>query len=187
MLQIVGSVCPFLEDVGFTESPCCHNCSVKSEVEIESILKNWPQVYISFDHSLNNLELYLTNYEYLFLLLQLKTISLYKVKPNCVKLILSAFGSTLLHLSFDYCLLINLADLISCPGLETLRISAIPRHSRLLQNPPPAITPFLPQLKVIKSVICLGPYWSRIFEEKSTLTRISLHCCHIGTTVYIYS
>jgi len=185
MLQIVGSVCPFLEDVGFSESPGCRNCSANSEVEIESILKNWPQVYISFGYSLIDLESYFINYEYFFLLLQLKTISLYEVRPNYVKLILSAFGPTLLHLSFDYCSIINLADLVSCPVLDTLRISAISEHSRLLQNPPPGNTPFLPQLKVIKIQTCLGPFWSRIFEEKSTLTRISLHCCHIGTTVYI--
>lgn len=39
---------------------------------------------------------------------------------------------------------------------------------------------FLPMLKHFTSGVCLGPSWSRLFEEKTSLVSLDLHCCHIG-------
>jgi len=95
------------------------------------------------------------------------------------------FGPTLKQLTFQQCTEINLADLASCSQLESLRILnssiAYPQENEAVLMDSQAL--FLPLLKKFKSGTCLGVY-SRLFEQKSTLTHLALVCCHIGTKVF---
>lgn len=83
---------------------------------------------------------------------------------------------------FDECRELNLADLAACPVLESLLITKscsldVKQNGFSLKT-----NEYLPQLKSVESDICLSG-WSRFFEGKTTLTRIVLYCCHIGTGV----
>lgn len=111
------------------------------------------------------------------------------MSPNMVTTILKVFGPNLLHLTLKC--KINLEDLVYCSRLETLRIT---RKENDRYSTEPSVDTgstldaktFLPLLKTIESDVCLGAHQSRLFEEKCTLTRISLACCHIGTEVSRY-
>ncbi len=104
--------------------------------------------------------------------------------PEYVKPILNVFGPTLKQLTLEHCSNINFSDLASCKQLESLRIRnsslANPQENEALLMDPDLS--FLPQLKKFKSGICLGVY-SRLFEGKTSLTHLTLRCCHIGTEV----
>jgi len=105
-----------------------------------------------------------------------------------LKILLKVFGPDLKHLSFEYCSkeIVNLEDLLPCSKLEDLRFRGYLPNTPLNSN---AVDfqweEFLPRLKILESDVCLGRTWSRIFEEKSTLTSIILNCFHIGTEVSI--
>lgn len=108
------------------------------------------------------------------------------MSSNLVTTILKVFGPNLLHLTLK-CKL-NLEDLVYCSRLESLRISR--KEAERYSSEPSVDTgstldakTFLPLLKTIESDVCLGTHQSRLFEEKCTLIRISLACCHIGTEV----
>jgi len=96
--------------------------------------------------------------------------------------ILKVFGGELINLDFENGYEFNLQDLSSlCPKLESLLISG--DNCSLLDSsktdPPLSPDTFLPNLKEFVSKICLGS-WSHLIENKSTLTSLSLYCCHIG-------
>ena len=100
-----------------------------------------------------------------------------------MQIILTVFGPELQQLTYNFCPEINLEELSPCVKLKQLSILN-PRSSLLLNSKgnSPKLD-FLTQLKSLESDTCLGSYWSRIFEEKSSLSHISLYCCHIGTKV----
>lgn len=105
-----------------------------------------------------------------------------------MKILLKVFGQDLLDLTFNRCSneVVTLEDLLSCSKLESLRFQRnLPITSVSLQSIkfPPVTKDFLPNLKSFESNICLGSTWSRIFEEKLTLTSVKLNCVHIGTEV----
>ena len=107
-----------------------------------------------------------------------------------MKAILKAFGNGLQHLTLDSCRQINVADLMTyCTELESLNIlgdsSMKPKMMESTECFLDEAVTFLPNLKNLKSEICLGD-WSYLFEEKSTsLVRLTLSCCHIGIKVYL--
>ncbi len=99
-----------------------------------------------------------------------------------VKSILNAFGPHLQHLEFNECHELNLADLVVCPLLESLHITKWNTLDGKQYGFSFTTSEFLPQLKSVESGICLSGCW-RYFEGITTLTRIVLYCCHIGTGV----
>ena len=118
----------------------------------------------------------------------MEKVSLEDVPPKFVKPILKIFGPGLRHLTFWSFAEFNMADLIPCNLLESLRIYG--SLSSILEPPSNEVNiilrahSFLPQLKVLKSDICLGQ-WLRLLEEKPEMTHIVLNCCHIGTEVIL--
>jgi len=106
-------------------------------------------------------------------------IGLHKVPLKYVQPILKVFGAELQHLKLKSAGSVKVADLVLCQKLESLRIlgstTLLPES---FDSTPDAAT-FLPQLKSFESDVCLGIY-SLLFEEKSTLLRIVLHCSHVN-------
>ena len=103
-----------------------------------------------------------------------------------MKILLKVFGQDLLHLNFNHCSkeVVSFEDLLPCRKLESLRFQRnLPITSVCLQSIKFPPEDFLPNLKSLESNICLGSNWSRIFEEKSTLTSVKLNCVHIGKEV----
>ncbi len=105
-----------------------------------------------------------------------------------VKMISDIFGPTLKKLKFYGCR-IDMGYLASTSTkLEHLSL----HHTTTINESEAAIswTPktFLPNLTRFRNNYpfgnCLGPIWGALIEEKSTLTHLSLECCHIGTDVY---
>ncbi len=121
----------------------------------------------------------------IFLLFQLTAITLRGVKPEYVKPILKVFGPGLENLKAKFCSFFPMAYLLSCPKLRSLSIlfgfsrDDMKEYERSNVNP----VTFLPQLESFETNFCIGP-WSTLIEQKSTLTRLILDCCHIGTGVY---
>lgn len=95
--------------------------------------------------------------------------------------IMKVFGAELIELQLFRCKF-DVRTLLSCSKLETLRIFG---GCTFLDDPAGQMDPllnqstFLPLLKDFHSDICLGS-WSSIFENKSTLMRLNLSCCHVG-------
>lgn len=104
------------------------------------------------------------------------------VTPKFVKPILEIFGPKLDQLSFDSCGDINMIDLLLCPSLRVFNITGSSNLSTFEDSSKVAADTFLPHLQVLRSDICLG-LWSRLFENKSEMTDVFIHCCHIGTEV----
>lgn len=104
------------------------------------------------------------------------------VTPKFVKPILEIFGPKLDQLSFDSCSDINMIDLLLCPSLRVFNITGSSNLSTFEDSSKVAAETFLPHLQVLRSDICLG-LWSRLFENKSEMTDVFIHCCHIGTEV----
>ncbi len=109
-----------------------------------------------------------------------------ELSAKYVKVVLKAFGPNLKKLSLARIKNLSLEDLVPCDELEDLHIF-IDCHvdcsgvDFMLEK-----DSFLPKLKKLKTMSCLG-HWSRLLEVKSeTLTDIELHCCHIGTKVTIF-
>ena len=92
--------------------------------------------------------------------------------------VLAFLGSNLLKLDFRSCKDIDLGHFLPFLHLEDLNLdnncSTTAIDVELIQA-----DAFLPNLKNISSEICLGKS-SRLFEEKSTLTKLNLCCSHIG-------
>jgi len=87
-------------------------------------------------------------------------------------------------LTLNCCEDVNLEALLPCSQLESLRLgdssSLIPAEDQH----PIDHSSFLPNLKTFEAAICLKDgVWASLFELKSSLTRIALNCCHIGTNV----
>jgi len=105
-------------------------------------------------------------------------IGLHKVPLKYVQPILKVFGADLQNLELKSAGSVKLADLALCKKLDSLRIlgstSLLPESFDITSD----AASFLPQLKSFESDVCLGIY-SRLFEEKSTLLRIVLHCSHV--------
>ena len=98
-----------------------------------------------------------------------------------MKSILEVFHPLLKFLVLKNCTKIKLADLAVCFELEGLKILAgcsFNSHDIDVFNP----DTFLPKLKSFQSNICMG-LPSRLFEEKSGLVNLVLHCSHIGIEV----
>ena len=101
--------------------------------------------------------------------------------------ILAAFGSVLLTLSISDCDHVNLARLASCAVLVNLTLCSCTISSEGSDTicfwTPKTFLPSLTDLMVENS--CLG-LWAPLLEAKSTLVRLTLNCCHIGTNVCLY-
>lgn len=102
---------------------------------------------------------------------------------------MKVFGKGLQQLTFDCCRDINLEDLLPYHQLESLRILS-PFDSSISSPSSKTVVlaskEYFPHLKSLESQICLGSIWSRVFEEKSTLTIVSVSCLLIGTEVCIF-
>jgi len=107
--------------------------------------------------------------------------------------ILEVFAPEVKHLTFFKCKEKKLADLALCQKLESLRILTRRTDSTDQEDVDTTLIPhqietafdattFLPQLTSLHSDCCLGSH-SLLFEQKSTLRRIVLHCSHIQTRV----
>jgi len=92
------------------------------------------------------------------------------------------FHAELKELSFVGCKLINLADLARCTQLQSLRISSTCTMDSYENVPALSAGTFLPSLKTFESRICLGSA-SALFENKTTLSRLVLECCHLNLQV----
>lgn len=92
--------------------------------------------------------------------------------------ILKVFGQQLHNLEVKSCFDIKLTDLALCSQLESLQIhkSSLDPREWISTNDASA---FLPHLTTFESDSCLGPS-SRLFEEKSSLVSLVLHCSHVG-------
>ncbi len=94
------------------------------------------------------------------------------------------FGPKLKQLAFDCCQNVNLFELSSFEQLETLRILDKTKLKKIPANQPTlSADAFLPKLTNLECEVCMGPYWTHFFEQKSGLTRVALNCFHIGTNV----
>ena len=106
-----------------------------------------------------------------------------RVPSAIINSVLKVIGHQLIDLRFSSCK-VDLFALIPCLQLETLAISnescLLTPDDEILSNPEVKSRKFLPNLKNLLSEICLGKK-SRLFEEKSTLVNLELHCSHIGT------
>ena len=105
--------------------------------------------------------------------------------PDYRRAVLSILGHQLQGLSLCETTNIDvIAELEPCHQLEELEIS----YGCNLLPPPhvavdfPSAGTFLPHLKTLKINCCIGP-WSPLFErERPLLTKLELHCSHIGMT-----
>ncbi len=117
--------------------------------------------------------------------LKLDSVIFVLVAPEFVRLILEMFGPSLQHLKFVLCDDVDLLNLLPCTRLKSLLIMASSSTTSLAKGIPSLklrANEFLPKLEIIETDCCLG-HWSRLFEENSGLTSVSLTCCHIGTSV----
>ena len=112
---------------------------------------------------------------------QLTTVSIEDLKSEYVTPILKVLGSELVKLTFLYGSELIIQDLALCPKLEELQILPWSFFQLLDSGEIDPLNPatFLSQLRVFQSNFCLGK-WSHLFENKSSLVSLSLHCCHIG-------
>lgn len=129
----------------------------------------------------------------MFLLKQLETITLAEMFYNeYTRAMLKIFGPHLKHLIFKQCHEVDVSDLVVCTQLESLQFIAPEGRygknnlSLMMRGDQQPLNPhsFLPQLKSIQSDTCLGQ-WASLFENKYTLTRIVLNCCHFGVPVSV--
>lgn len=106
-------------------------------------------------------------------------IGLHKVPLKYVQPILKVFGAGLQHLELKSAGSVKLADLALCQKLDSLRtLGSTALLPESFDSTSDAAT-FLPQLKSFESDVCLGIH-SHLFEEKSTLLRLVLHCSHVN-------
>jgi len=112
---------------------------------------------------------------------QLTAVSIEDLKSEYVTPILKVLGSELEKLTFLYGSELVIQDLALCPKLEKLQILPWSFFQLLDSGEIDPLNPatFLSQLRVFQSNFCLGK-WSDLFENKSSLVSLSLHCCHIG-------
>jgi len=109
---------------------------------------------------------------------------------NCkiMKPILASFGSVLQALFISDCDQVNLAHLASCVVLDSLMLldSTISSEGSDTIScwTPKTFLPSLTELVVVCGP-CLG-LWAPLLEAKSTLVRLDLNCCHIGTNVRLF-
>ena len=97
------------------------------------------------------------------------------------------FHGDLKELSFTGCKLIDLTDLALCTHLQSLRISSTCSLNSYENIPDLSADSFLPNLKSFSCKICLGTV-SSLFEEKTTLNRLIMKCCHMDIQVlYFYN
>ena len=100
---------------------------------------------------------------------------------------MKVFGPDLLHLTLDNIkdTVVNLEHLQPCSKLESLRFRGYQPNTSTSSSKAAQFQwkQFLPQLKSVESDVCLDSIWSRVFEEKSTLTSVDLNCFHIETDV----
>ena len=115
---------------------------------------------------------------------QLENIAIVNVPSEYINVILKVFGPNLKHLTIENSKNVDLAALMTCSQLESLTLKDGVKLKRIPTDHP-TLNPgsFLPKLESLESEICLGTYWTRVFEQKSGLTRVALNCCHIGTKV----
>lgn len=182
-------MCPNLKEVRFLR--CLPRCrrqfwddEMPKEVnstalEIESTLRAWPQV-------MNNLSFFKVRVISFILTFQLENIAIVNVPSEYINVILKVFGSNLKHLTIENSKNVDLSTLMNFTLLESLVLKDGVQLKRMTTDKP-TLNPglFLPKLKTLESEICLGAYWTRVFEQKASLTRVALNCCHIGTKVIL--
>lgn len=102
-----------------------------------------------------------------------------QVPPDYIQTILKVFGAEVLDLEFQFGSKFYVKDLTSANRLENLSISSYCELLGSTEDPILCADNFLPRLKFLESSSCLG-VWSYLFEEKPSLVRLVLKCCHIG-------
>lgn len=103
----------------------------------------------------------------------------YSLRHNILS---SSIGEQLVRLELEHCHDFDLADLIPLTQLEELIIG----EGSTVRSPHPTEVPveavlFLPRLKKMMSMKCLGTCWGKVFEcKRPSLIELHLSCCHIG-------
>jgi len=104
-----------------------------------------------------------------------------------VKIVLDILGPNVKKLVLNNCADIDMAYLGSCcTKLERLTFydcSFIMDYSKASSRHTPET--FLPKLTHFESRDCCLGVWGELIEKKSTLSHLSLECCHIGKNVII--
>ena len=120
----------------------------------------------------------------------LDTVDLVLNDPNFVKMVLEIFGPKIKNLFLNVGCDIDMNFVASnCTNLKNIAI----HESNIMMDIEAAgrWTPetFFPKLKNVFRTspmdVCLG-VWGLLIEKKSTLTHLSLRCCHIGTDVTLF-
>ena len=195
MIRDAGLLCPKLKHVEFSgnSSNRLENINDKtnwnqhtdlSHVTMHSILNNWPKVS-SKCYTIRLIHHLILNVNLFF---KVDAITFKYINcAACMKCILNALGPDLRSLTLHY-IGERVGDFISflvpCTKLENLTILDTLAHPSAFNGPPDDLDSnrFLPSLKQLESNTCLGT-WSPLLESKSTLTKLKLACCHIGTVV----
>lgn len=93
-LRAIGSICPNLQDVEFISTSLI---SESHSGEVETILKNWPKVFLKKIKTF-----YTWNITYFYFFLQVVAISIFEdVDSAYVKFILRALGPNLKRIEFQ--------------------------------------------------------------------------------------
>ena len=122
----------------------------------------------------------------MFFQLNMITLLFFGLDSPFLKTVVNAFAPYLRRLYLDRCDRVDLAHLSLCTHLEHLSVISSTFSSSVASDPAQwdGGNTFLPSLKSLYSNVCLGT-WAPLFERKSTLVDVHLHCCHIGTRVRI--
>jgi len=112
------------------------------------------------------------------------SITIEDLSTEYMRPVLNALGPNLKKLTLKRCDF-DMAWLSSCTQLQHLKINCCSlRTDKLATRGHNNWThaTFLPVLTEFQSNVCLQK-WAPVFEEKSTLVKLTLNCCHIATKV----
>ena len=117
--------------------------------------------------------------------MQVQSVKFKTVSSSYCLAVLSSIGHQLLQVQFEECKEIDLSQLASCGRLEELEIdwkcsvmsllSSTPIHS--IQS---LGDTFLPRLKKLECLVCLGPASPFFESHRPALKDLTLSCSHIG-------
>ena len=120
---------------------------------------------------------------YLYFFHQVVAITIFEdVDSAYVKSILRALGPNLKSIEFVSCTQLDLHLLEFCAMLKRLILQNCSFKPKTRSSTHSGS--FLPVLETLGSDTCLES-WAPLFEDKRTLTDLTLNCCHIGTGVII--
>ena len=175
-MQAVASLCPNLREISFIEKRTDQQDDLLSLAELQSILVAGPfKVFLFY---FIYIRLHLVTF-LLFFDQFLEEVTFLGVSTTNFNSVLAVLGSKLLKMSFRSCKDVDLGHFLPFLQLQVLNLD---KDCTLTAGGVESIQTdtFLPNLKKLSTKICLGKS-SRLFEEKSILTDLTLCCSHIGT------